>query len=83
MLGKGGGPTPTPTPEDGEKCAICKKQQHDARVYRWKLIAGLVLPDLLSSLDLTIVATATPFISSHFSKSLPPLRALLGRKLTR
>lgn len=52
------------------KCQICQSQKRASRIYRWKLIAGLILPDLLSSLDLTIVATATPFISSHFSN--PP-----------
>lgn len=51
-----------------ERCEICKKTKHDARVYRWKLIIGLLLPYLLASLDLTVVATALPFIASHFQK---------------
>ncbi|KZF21408.1 major facilitator superfamily transporter MFS-1 [Xylona heveae TC161] len=45
-----------------------KKEKHDSRVYRWKLIIGLVLPFFLASLDLTVVATALPFIASHFNK---------------
>ncbi|OJD18915.1 hypothetical protein AJ78_01101 [Emergomyces pasteurianus Ep9510] len=51
-----------------EPCLKCKKEKHDARVYRWKLIAGLVFPYFLASVDLTIVASAMPFIASHFNK---------------
>ncbi|EAW08233.1 putative MFS multidrug transporter [Aspergillus clavatus NRRL 1] len=51
-----------------EKCSQCKKHQHRTRVYRWKLICGLALPYILSTLDLTIVATAVPTIASHFNK---------------
>lgn len=39
------------------------------RIYRWKLIGGLLVPFFLASVDLTIVAAALPFIASHFSKS--------------
>ncbi|PGH19189.1 hypothetical protein AJ80_04160 [Polytolypa hystricis UAMH7299] len=49
-------------------CPKCKKEKHDARVYRWKLIVGLLLPYFLASVDVTIVATALPFIASHFNK---------------
>ncbi|KAG5204580.1 tRNA synthetases class II (D, K and N) family protein [Trichophyton interdigitale] len=49
-------------------CELCKKEKHDARIYRWKLIAGLLLPYFLASVDLTIVAAALPFIASHFNK---------------
>ncbi|EEQ86326.1 MFS multidrug transporter [Blastomyces dermatitidis ER-3] len=48
-------------------CEKCKKEKHDARVYRSKLIAGLVFPYFLASVDLTIVASAMPFIASHFT----------------
>ncbi|OJJ75044.1 hypothetical protein ASPBRDRAFT_40292 [Aspergillus brasiliensis CBS 101740] len=51
-----------------EKCSLCREQKHNARVYRVKLIAGLTLPFTLSTLDLTIVATATSTISSHFNQ---------------
>lgn len=61
---------PQDLPKSDEKCQVCKKQKHDARVYRWKLIAGLCLPFILATLDLTIVATALPSIASHFSELL-------------
>ncbi|CRG90368.1 Multidrug resistance protein 3 [Talaromyces islandicus] len=51
-----------------EICAICKQEKHDANVYRWKLIGGLLLPYTLASLDLTIVASSLPFIASYFDK---------------
>ncbi|KAI2995569.1 hypothetical protein CBS147346_9848 [Aspergillus niger] len=51
-----------------DKCRLCKEQKHNARVYRVKLIAGLTLPFTLSTLDLTIVATATSTIASHFNQ---------------
>ncbi|PGH14237.1 hypothetical protein AJ79_03212 [Helicocarpus griseus UAMH5409] len=49
-------------------CTQCKKEKHDARVYRSKLISGLLLPYFLASVDLTIVASAMPFIASHFNR---------------
>ncbi|KAG5289492.1 MFS multidrug transporter [Histoplasma ohiense] len=49
-------------------CQKCKEEKHDARVYRSKLIAGLVFPYFLASVDLTIVASAMPFIASYFNK---------------
>lgn len=52
---------------DSGLCTICKQEQHDARVYRFKLLGGLILPYILASLDLTIVATSLPFIASYFS----------------
>ena len=59
------------------KCAECKKEKHDRRIYRWKLLGGLCLPYLLASLDLTIVATAVPFIASDFSMLQPLLSIYL------
>ncbi|KAE8371080.1 major facilitator superfamily domain-containing protein [Aspergillus bertholletiae] len=59
---------PKEPPTSDEKCQVCKKQKHDMRVYRWKLIAGLFLPFTLATLDLTIVATALPSIASHFNE---------------
>ncbi|OJI87044.1 hypothetical protein ASPTUDRAFT_115206 [Aspergillus tubingensis CBS 134.48] len=53
---------------DIEECGLCKEQKHNARVYSVKLIAGLTLPFTLSTLDLTIVATATSTIASHFNQ---------------
>ena len=63
--------SPTVPEQDTGKCQVCRAEKRASRIYRWKLICGLILPDLLSSLDLTIVATATPFIASHFSTSPP------------
>lgn len=57
---------------DNETCPICKQEEHDATVYRWKLIGGLLLPYTLASLDLTIVASSLPFIASYFGTSLIP-----------
>lgn len=53
-------------------CAKCKREKHDSRVYRWKLIGGLLVPYFLASVDLTIVAAALPFLASHFSKFFLP-----------
>ena len=39
-----------------------------ARVYRWKLILSLLIPNMMASMDTTITATAMPIIASHFSK---------------
>jgi hypothetical protein len=49
--------------------AQMKKEKHERRVYRWKMIIGLILPNFLAAVDVTIVAPAVPIISSHFSKS--------------
>jgi hypothetical protein len=56
---------------NSKTCPLCKQEKRDARKYRWKLIIGLLLPYLLASLDLTVVATALPFIASHFSNFTP------------
>jgi hypothetical protein len=56
-------------PIDGGNCLICKQEKHAAKIYRWKLIGGLLLPYTLASLDLTIVATSLPFIASYYSTS--------------
>ncbi|KAF2798649.1 MFS general substrate transporter [Melanomma pulvis-pyrius CBS 109.77] len=37
------------------------------RKRRWKLILGLILPNFLAAVDVTIVAPAIPIISSHFN----------------
>ncbi|KAL6234059.1 hypothetical protein BDW75DRAFT_213361 [Aspergillus navahoensis] len=38
------------------------------RIYRLKLVCALFMPYFLATIDLTIVATAVPFIASHFNK---------------
>jgi hypothetical protein len=52
-----------------ESLVDSKKKKHDARVYRWKLFGALLLPYFIASLDLTIVATALPFIASAFGRN--------------
>ncbi|UKZ68795.1 uncharacterized protein TrAtP1_009814 [Trichoderma atroviride] len=54
--------------ENTQACTCAKKPEHNSKKYRIKLITGLVLPYFLASLDLTVVATALPFIASHFHK---------------
>jgi hypothetical protein len=48
---------------------ISEKEKRAARIYRWKLVAGLCLPFSLQALETTIVAGALPFIASDFSQS--------------
>ncbi|KAL4746353.1 hypothetical protein BDW72DRAFT_210496 [Aspergillus terricola var. indicus] len=38
------------------------------RIYRLKLVCALFMPYFLATIDLTIVATAVPFIASHFDE---------------
>jgi hypothetical protein len=54
--------------ENTQACTCAKKPKRSSKKYRLKLIAGLVLPYFLASLDLTVVATALPLIASHFRK---------------
>lgn len=65
-------PQSAPGPEGDSKCHLCQQQCRHDRIYRWKLICGLTLPYILSTLDLTIVATAVPSIASHFRAFPPP-----------
>ena len=51
-------------------CQQCKQEKRAARIYRWKLIAGLFLPFTVQALDTTIVAGALPFIASDFRRWL-------------
>ncbi|KPI45540.1 putative MFS-type transporter YusP [Cyphellophora attinorum] len=50
------------------KCEICIAEKSAARKYRWKLLLLLLPGFFVSSLDLTVVATALPAIASHFNK---------------
>jgi len=54
------------TPEEAaqEKAEIRRRKNR-----QWKLILGLLLPNFLAALDVTIVAPAIPLLSSHFSGS--------------
>ncbi|CAN8101187.1 unnamed protein product [Discula destructiva] len=51
-----------------ESCAQCKVDSHKALIYRLKLIAGLLAPFALQALDVTIVASALPFIAIDFNE---------------
>lgn len=58
-----------PDDQRGPKhCPECIKEEKFATKYRWKLIISLLIPNMMASMDLTIVATALPTIASHFSK---------------
>lgn len=53
---------------DAEEAERIKAETSRRRKYRWKMVAGLILPNFLASVDTTIVAPAVPIISSHFSE---------------
>jgi hypothetical protein len=50
-------------------CPECIAAKRRASVYRWKVLLTLVMPNIMASMDLTIIATALPTIASHFCKS--------------
>ena len=58
-----------PAAQASHKCELCAAEKAAARKYRWKLLLLLMPGFTLSSLDLTIVATALPFVASHFGMS--------------
>lgn len=60
--------TPTSPLESPGPCGQCKAESHRALVYRLKLIAGLLMPFALQALDVTIVASALPFIAIDFDE---------------
>ena len=49
-------------------CPECKAEKKRAAIYRWKVTLALVVPNIMGSMDLTIIATALPTIASHFCK---------------
>ena len=51
-----------------QRCEICVREKRAARKYRWKMLFCLLPAFVVSTMDLTIIATALPFIASHFSK---------------
>ena len=55
-----------PAAKSSQKCKRCAAEKSAARKYRWKLLLLLLPGFFLSSLDITIVATALPFVASHF-----------------
>jgi MFS family permease len=50
--------------------AVEKAEARKRNIRQWKLLIGLLLPNFLASVDVTIVAPAIPLISSDFSPSL-------------
>lgn len=46
-----------------------KEAARQRNIQQWKLLLGLVLPNFLAAVDVTIVAPAIPLISSDFSSS--------------
>lgn len=62
------GSCPHRTDQDGQPCEICQSEKRARRKYRWKIIVGLFLPFTLSSLDVTIIASALPWIAADFNK---------------
>lgn len=60
--------TTTSTPDSPGPCAQCKAESRRALVYRLKLIAGLLMPFALQALDVTIVASALPYIALDFGE---------------
>jgi hypothetical protein len=60
------------TKEHGsEQCSICRAEQRRATIYRWKVLVSLLVPNIMASMDLTIIATALPTIASHFCELQP------------
>lgn len=56
------------SPVEVGKCAVCKNGKKAARKYRWKIILGLLLPFTLQALDITIIASALPWIAVDFGE---------------
>jgi hypothetical protein len=48
------------------RCHICRQEHIAARKYRWRVIIGLFFPFALQALDMTIIASALPWIASDF-----------------
>lgn len=68
----------TDTGVNREENARIKAETRKIRIYRWKMIIGLLLPNFLAAVDVTIVAPAVPVISSHFSKAFYDLFVIFG-----
>lgn len=51
-----------------ESCQSCKAERREQLKYRWKIILGLFLPFAISALDVTIIASALPWIADDFDQ---------------
>lgn len=49
-----------------------KAEKSRRRKYRWRIIAGLMLPFTLQALDTTIIASALPYIAEDFGMFFSP-----------
>ena len=56
-----------PPGQRGSKyCPECKIETRRDTIYKWKVLVALVIPNIMASMDMTIIATALPTIASHF-----------------
>ncbi|CAE7012267.1 hypothetical protein PTNB73_00820 [Pyrenophora teres f. teres] len=51
-----------------EEAAQQKAETRRRKIRQWKLILGLLLPNFLAAMDVTIVAPAIPLLSLHFNR---------------
>ncbi|CRK18503.1 hypothetical protein BN1723_011602 [Verticillium longisporum] len=67
-------PQPTDTPSKAcrhgisPRCEVCVAARRAQLTYRWKIILGLFLPFTVSALDVTIIASALPWIAADFGE---------------
>ncbi|KAM0330656.1 hypothetical protein ACHAQA_003607 [Verticillium albo-atrum] len=50
------------------RCDACRAARRAQLTYRWKIILGLFLPFTSSALDVTIIASALPWIAADFGQ---------------
>ena len=50
-------------------CPECRAEKKRTRIYAWKIVIALLIPNIMASMDMTIIATALPTIASRFCKS--------------
>jgi hypothetical protein len=60
-----------------DPCPTCKADNRARTKYRWTIILGLFLPFSLQALDVTIIASALPFIAADFRMAFLSLKTLL------
>ncbi|KAI7920353.1 hypothetical protein M0657_003234 [Pyricularia oryzae] len=60
--------TPQSSQIKDSKCEACVEEKRAARKYRLKLVLGLIFPFALQALDVTIVASALPWIAKDFNE---------------
>ncbi|KEZ45551.1 hypothetical protein SAPIO_CDS1886 [Scedosporium apiospermum] len=54
--------------QTAQTCEVCAQEKKAARVYRAKIILGLVLPFTVQAFDMTIIASPLPWIAVEFSE---------------